>query len=76
MDADVARLRRDRRREEARTNQMDLEGEALPPVPTLACEGRAGGRHEPIIMSIARAAPLELLCPRCEARFRIEEIDR
>lgn len=59
-----------------RTDQVDLEGEALPPIPRLCCEGRAGARHEPMSMSVARAAPLIMTCPRCDARFRIEEIER
>lgn len=58
-----------------RTDQVDLSGETLPPVPRLSCEGRAGARHPPMALSIARATPLELWCPRCEARFRIEEVE-
>lgn len=56
--------------------QVDLEGEALPPVPRLSCEGRAGARHDTVTMSITRATPLELWCPRCDTRISVEEIDR
>lgn len=59
-----------------RTDQVDLEGESLPPVPLLCCEGRAGRRHEPASMSVSRTAPLEMACPQCGARFRIEEESR
>lgn len=63
---------------EPRPTQVDLEGEAVSEtVPRLRCAGTAGATHDPMIMSIARAGPpIELLCPRCEARYRVEEADQ
>jgi hypothetical protein len=49
-----------------RTDQVDLAGKTLPLVSRLSCEGLAGRRYPAMALSIARAAPLVLWCPRCE----------
>lgn len=56
--------------------QVDLEGEATrAAVPRLKCAGRTAARHPTVTMALAKADPLEYLCPRCEARYQVERVE-